>query len=1680
MTEANEAKNVSARAGNERARIADSVLGEVEGLYDSGLYAEAHRLATGVAPLAAWSGSRARVLASRLASRLEGDRLSEWLLLTAWRADRKGALTNLYHAYGLWRKRGPLVVWAATEDFRSLEGLDAILEADFLALRARIAGSYRDFELAWRLMDEAMRLGEAKPWVWSEQASLLLMEERPEESIEAARQALAMQPYFRPAIQQVAVGFHRLRRLDEAMAVLEEARTAIESPEIIAHLIGLRRELDDDAGMEALLDDYERRALLLEKHGREWLAARRCDLFCLRRDWSAAAEQAEMAGGDYYSGLAKRFRENPPSPKRVRLIPPKIIQNHNTCGPSSLAMIAGYWSHEATHDTIADAICYDGTHDHSERQWCLDNGMVAREFTLTWESATRLLDAGYPLALATVEVTSAHLQVLTGYDSARETFLIQDPGSYLYREVIAGEFLKEYALYGPRALVFAPPSREGELMAMDLPDSALYDQFFAFNRALHFHRRDEAAAILEKAATIAVGHRLFHQLEWSLAAYDDDENAIHRATEALATLYPDDPRLTRRRSRRVLAHEGRQAYVEFLRGQSRLENTHPIFWYDLALELAGDARASAEHWQCLRRAHASLPYNQGVVEAWGDHWWMNGRRERAADAYGFAASWAPTDETLARQWYRAEYLLGRREAALERLWARYHKLGKKSPNPGKTLFWILDEQNQNDAAVAVVEATLAAHPEDGELHLEAARFRSLQGDDAAALTHLREAEKRVPRGSWLRGRAQREEHIFAHTEALATWRQILEREPKAYDAHSAVARLLFILEGEAAARSHLDEAVSRFPHNSALHRLRVDWCRDAPTELRERAIRDLLKSHPDLAFGWCELAAALHLSRPEEALAAAQAARELAPRDASACGVLGMVHETAGRIPEARHWFREAVRLDVDYTYGMNGFMRTASDAEERLESLRFIHSEMLHQVISGDCISVYHDHAFALLDANILLGQLREIHRERPDLYYSWNQLCMHLLDMGEGKEALVLAEEATRKFARLPGAWLGSARVRRALGDNRGAAELAHSASALNPHWDQAWIRRADYLEDAGDSSQAIAVLEEARKRLPASGRILAMLAMIHWRLGERATAFEIMMSAARRMQGDAGVWENAVELARGLGREDEVLEAGRAQTRERPGDPSSWMLLARLLPDAGFDEKLAALDRATTLKPRHAEAWDEKARILALKGRYTEARASSHPPAFNGDLPLSLLVREIWISYREGNHSGAIDAMEKFLGRHPDYYWGWTLFHEWVSEARQKERILRAQAALQRLSPRDVNTLCEVGDHLLGEGKETDALAKYEEAMVLAPGAPYPLGQWLRLRWSRREVDQILAIRDKVLPGASRATADAYLVLAHLHRGNKAEATRLLREVVRTPERVLTAVHDVAESMARIGHARLWSKTLTEAVRAREIGMAFATGWVASELESARYDAWKNFDEWIARAHHDAEEPISRYFNLLGEKCKARKAAGFFRTDAAKWIHARTGSFGQVGYALSNSLWWDKAVLWLEGAEHRADAEGWLCSNLMRAHLERREFAKAFGVAKHLLTRELRDHTWPNIIALSALGEAMEGKAEKAKEILTMAPADNLSPSWRFVRTLAEELADVLALEAFSRDAKKRHARAARSLARHAKERLPDLSLGFLRLWFNVQTHMARHSGRPAILDRWRMPIRAWWPF
>ncbi len=219
----------------DRIAVPEETLTGVENLYNVGSYLDAYRLALSIGPLHRWRGTPARVLGSRLAARLGGHKLSSILTATAWRETPRAAPAVLYRVYHLFLTKGPLSVWEFTEDWKSLDGLTEIVTADFLALRARVAGIYRDFELAWRLMDEALERAPDSPWLWCERAALLATEERLEEARLSCDKSLQIRPWFHPTVQVQAHLLQRERRMSDADAWLEDASKHLQSAEVIGN-----------------------------------------------------------------------------------------------------------------------------------------------------------------------------------------------------------------------------------------------------------------------------------------------------------------------------------------------------------------------------------------------------------------------------------------------------------------------------------------------------------------------------------------------------------------------------------------------------------------------------------------------------------------------------------------------------------------------------------------------------------------------------------------------------------------------------------------------------------------------------------------------------------------------------------------------------------------------------------------------------------------------------------------------------------------------------------------------------------------------------------------------------------------------------------------------------------------------------------------------------------------------------------------------------------------------------------------------------------------------------------------------------------------------------------------------------------------------------------------------------
>ncbi|HYP64549.1 MAG TPA: C39 family peptidase, partial [Acidocella sp.] len=823
-------------------------------IYDKGLYLQAYQQAETISPLPRWTGTRARILAGRLAGNLGGPRLGEWHFIRAWRTDRSDPEASWFYGRYLLDAHGP---WKALQFVKSQGTFpEASIEirSYWLSLHAMVYGRVRDFAAAEKWLAQAESLGWDHPWIRLERAALCSLEDRHEEAMAAAQTALKVRPWYRPAVQWLA-HFHVQKEQDEeAVKLLSEAARRMESSAIWSQLANLQMELGRYEEASRSLEEFARLAPLLDKGMAEWLAARRSDAAYYCGDIEQSREEAKKVKGRFFEAQVKRLENPPADGKRVCLPVGFVRQHFQTCAPATLAAICRFWEMPGDHLEMAAAITYAGTPNHSERQWAMDSSWFTREFTVTWDSAVAVLDQGIPFTLTTPEVSSSHLQAVIGYDSIRGTLIIRDPGERHQSEFLAEGLAERYAASGPRGMALLPLKDKEKLASLNLPDSDLYDHMYQLEKALETHDRAKAEQVCRELEAKAGKHRLAYLARRTLAVYDSDTPSILAVTEKQLELFPEDLRwqLSKVNCLRTMAR--RDEYLALLKKLSEQKISDPACWQQYAQELADDAR---EHPRALHLLRRSLRYNPGDARTFHClariHW---DRRQfpEAFDLYRIAACLEETDEHLARSYFQAASTLGKTEEALEFLEQRFERFGSKSGQPARTLSWAYFQLERTREGFEVLEKALSRRPDDADLLLYAIDQRIQFGRFTQARELLIQAKGHSQKTAWLRSTANLAAAQGDLEIARKVWAKVLEVEPLGDDAHAAYARLLAETKGRAAALKHLHKTCDRFPYNFQLKELLVEWLHEDGPEAVEPVVRKLIDIHPANAWARRELA----------------------------------------------------------------------------------------------------------------------------------------------------------------------------------------------------------------------------------------------------------------------------------------------------------------------------------------------------------------------------------------------------------------------------------------------------------------------------------------------------------------------------------------------------------------------------------------------------------------------------------------------------------------------------------------------------------------------------------------------------------------------------------------------------------------------------------------------------------
>jgi tetratricopeptide (TPR) repeat protein len=159
---------------------------------------------------------------------LGAPRLAQGHHLLAWRAEPQLPETKLAYVWTIMIRRGPYAAWQLLKRFGDLTEAPAEIRCNWYVLHAGLVAMLRDFDTAEYWLAKAETVAPDDAWTRVTRSQVLRLEDRYQESLDAALQALALRPWYRPGVQAAAVAQINLGRDEEALAILAEADRHIE------------------------------------------------------------------------------------------------------------------------------------------------------------------------------------------------------------------------------------------------------------------------------------------------------------------------------------------------------------------------------------------------------------------------------------------------------------------------------------------------------------------------------------------------------------------------------------------------------------------------------------------------------------------------------------------------------------------------------------------------------------------------------------------------------------------------------------------------------------------------------------------------------------------------------------------------------------------------------------------------------------------------------------------------------------------------------------------------------------------------------------------------------------------------------------------------------------------------------------------------------------------------------------------------------------------------------------------------------------------------------------------------------------------------------------------------------------------------------------------------------------
>lgn len=1582
----------------------NNILDRIQSFHDTSQYLKAWALSQSIGPLKQWRGAREMVLAGRLAFNLGSRRLGNVMHRLALRMYPNDPTAVCFAMLTMSNRLGPWESLRRMKLHGDLSNAPVEIQSDWLSLKALNYSQLRDFQKAEYWQAKAFELTPESAWLYVSLTSILEYQDRNDEATAAAEQAIAIRPNYRPAIQSLANRYIESNRDEDAVGLLGRACNEVESGLIRCQLASFYRELEQYEKALKLYDGIELYFPLMSEDAKfeKWLASVEADLYHLAGKREEAAKRAKVADDPFYDSFAQRLTNAQFNGKRLQL-PVRYFKQHNvTCAPATLTALTDYWKKEVQHLDIVEKICYDGTPSYSERRWAAQNGFKTVEFTVTWETATALLDNGLPFTLTTIEPGNGHLQPIIGYDSFRKTLITRDPGNRHANEFVVDKMLERYASTGPRGMALVPIENANLLESITFVDAKEYDLLFNVELCLEKHQRDKANDIVALMEQHFSDHRLTLRARSCVARYDADMQAILQTTSRMLEKYPDDVNLQLQKLSCLNDLGRREDRVTELRSVRNSDNCHPIFWSSLAAELADDARERGEVKYLLNR---SIRFR--YFDGYGFYLLANllndeGQREEALELYRIAACLDQRNEHRARSYFYAAQSLNRSSEAIELLQDRIERFGKKSSAPATTVAIAFDEMDQTEKAFGVFEEAHQWHEKDGSFLLSYADFCSRYGRAEKATALLAEAKPHVSQQQWLQYASTHATQIGDLDLALKYLQEIIAADPLAYGAHHRAAQLIANRDGKAAVIERMRRYVEKFPKSYPLGKMLIEWISNAPAEVREVELLKFLQIHAGDAWALRELASVLaDQKRFTEAAATIEAACVVDPNSPATHGFRGEIYKKQNRLAEAIVSYRQALLISVDYEFAIHELIDSCQNRSQRVEQLLFVFEQLNSQVNRGDGLLRYREYAKQVLGPESLLKSLVEMLDRRSDLWQAWIALSRQLSDMQQHDQAINIAKTATDRFPLLPRVWLELAAAYANCGKRDQQIESLEKASQINQNWGEVILALSEAYDKKGDLVLAREQIEKALKLAPNNAVNHGYLADLLWRHGDRQQALESIARAVELDPDYEFAWSALRAWCEALGQPDFDVEVAVKLTRIRPNDAGLWQKLAFCLDQPHqIEDAIDALDRALALEPRLVSAIEQKVTLLCSLGRFDEARQVLATDAFAENYPTALLARKATIRADEGDTAGAVEEMLSVVESDPDYFHAWQQIADWATSLELVELQMRAGKNMTRLEPQYHIAWGYLAEACMRQGDRAAAKTHLFQAIQLAPDYTYASGNLLDMQLEDGEFDEAIAVVDCVAPHVSEVAKFTKLIEIESKRIDRNAAFNHFDNLCTLDTEDVESVSNAAEMLCESGWSAKTLDTLSKLADSSDVTAAVADAFA---LTAVRMKQWDLLESTMHKLRPDRDvwdQCVCRYLTELQNAGEMERFWQFVKCSR-EFIRETIDGWQNLSWLFVRMSMYGHCIEWMFDWKVREQVETWSLLNLTTSYFCTNQDEECLEVCRAALSNRNCDAALAgHLKVMLGFHQLVYFDLDDAFETLTTVDADRLPSFYQVV--------------------------------------------------------------------------------